>query len=622
MNLLIPISLLFLVISGTVSLFGADPAYARPVAERELGLNEAIRVYTEFADGGHRGMDDPGTGERFGYPDEDFDATTAVVVNWHRLPEEVPERDARLRYRTGLPVNGADEDPPDDWTVVGGISREFWHREERVNRVVLRGLEPDTVYEFQVSEDGRTYRFRTMPGSLEDRPVKIIFTGDHQSPDWTQHAHDNARMAAAQKPDLFVVAGDFVNDEGNPSAGNAERWALYLDTLFGVENGYFFYDKEIDGRLYTNLTIPHLAVVGNHEIGEEHHLRWPSGVMTVRSEPGYPRFTAANWTELLFHWPYQSEGFRCELHGDHPNITNVIDGFGHGGFGKLSFGDYLLLIALDNCCQNWAGEPDRGLRDWEGNPITDRWPWYEEHHADVRQDLWLRNLLEPEGRASAGERYRNIIPVYHRGLFGTARKNMTLKNRDLLHYWLPLLHRNNVKFIKEAHDHLYTRTIPLGIAQAPPEGTYQDTVTYAPRSWPLPPDTPQDYLDRYYTINVSRNRETGEIVAWEYQGNYVMHDPGGFIVQGHGGWAASRRQPGDRGGGNAGTWFVDPDKGGETFSGDASYHITTVHLTTDSLTFESFHPSQLEHFLSGAEPTPINRTRWSHTRGEWEILYP
>src|SRR5690625_7374559 len=76
------------------------------------------------------------------------------------------------------------------------------------------------------------------------------------------------------------------------------------------------------------------------------------------SEPWYPKYTAANWMELLFHFPFKSEGFYSEYRPDHPNINEeyVQAGFGPGGFGKLSFSDYLLLIALDNGIQNWEGE--------------------------------------------------------------------------------------------------------------------------------------------------------------------------------------------------------------------------------------------------------------------------
>lgn len=114
-----------------------------------------------------------------------------------------------------------------------------------------------------------------MPSSLVQRPVKIIITGDHQSPLWTDFAHDNAKMTAQLKPDMFIVNGDFVNCEGHVTLDNATRWALYLDTLYDTETGYFIYDKEIDGNIFTNLVIPHIALLGNHESGDYHHLRRP-----------------------------------------------------------------------------------------------------------------------------------------------------------------------------------------------------------------------------------------------------------------------------------------------------------------------------------------------------------
>ncbi len=578
-----------------------------------LGENEAIRTYVEFADGTNRGMYDAVTEDK-GYPDEDYDATTAMVVNWHRLPEENPEQDARLQYRKIHPSESR-------WNTSGGESREFWYREERVNRVLLKNLDPGSVYEYMVREDGNVFRFRTMPGNLEERPVKIVMTADHQQPDWPQVAHDNAKIAALQKPDMFIAAGDFVNDEGEVTPENAERWAKYLDILYGVEDGYFLYDKEIDGHLFTDLVIPHLSVLGNHETGKAHHIRWPSCVNTGSSEPGYPLYVAANWMELLFHWPYSSEGFYSEFRPDHPNMDpeQVREGFGKGGFGKLSFSDYLLLVGLDNS-QNWEGKPDKGLKDWEGNLITDRWPWYETHYSDVRQDLWLKNLMEPEGKPTAGETYTHILPVWHRGLFGSVRLNMSLKNRAVFKYWLPVLYRNNVKLVKEGHDHMFTRTVPLTITDEQPANTYVEKVYYEPRSWPLTENLSQEYLDDFYAVRTVKDMDTGEIIGWEYDGHYTAYDPEGMIAIGHGGWAAGRRDPEQRGGGNAGLWFVDERKGGEAFGGNEAYHMTTVHVTSDYLTVEAFHPDQLPNFENGIEPLPVHRFRWNVTEEKWKAF--
>jgi hypothetical protein len=577
-------------------------------ADEPLGQNEALRIYTEFADGTHRGMYDPDTDSR-GFPDEEYDATTAMVVNWHRLPETDPLLDARLSYRRVHPAESG-------WIIAEGESMEFWHREEKVNRVVLTNLDPGSVYEFKVRENGERFRFRTMPSSLDERPLKIVMTSDHQSPGWNRFAHDNSKMAALQKPDMFVIAGDFVNDEGRITPESANRWADYLDTLYGIEEGYFFYEKEIDGNVFDNLIIPHVSVLGNHETGDEHHIRWPADLYT--SNVGYPEYVASNWMQLLFHWPFSSEGFYSEFNPGHPNMNpeHVREGFGKGGFGKLSFSDYLLLIGLDNS-QNWEGEPDTGLRDWEGNLITDRWPWFETHHSDVRQDLWLENLLEPEDGLSAGETYTHIIPVWHRGLFGTVRKNMTYKNRSLLKYWLPILYRNGVKIIKEGHDHSFTRTIPLHISSEQPSNTSIERISYAPTSWPLSADLSQEYLDGFFSINSLKDSETGEITGWEYDGHFITYNPEGMIAVGHGGWAAGRREPGGRGGGNAGLWFVDAEKGGEAYGGDDSFHMTTVHLTNDHITVEAFHPDQLPNFESGSDAVPLHRFRWDKQADGW-----
>ena len=574
-----------------------------------LGENEAIRTYTEFADGSNRGMYDSES-DKGGFPDESYDATTAMVINWHRLPEEQSNMDSRVRYRKVHPTASS-------WTHAEGESFEFWYREEKVNRVILTGLSPGSIYEYKVKEDGEVFRFQTMPSSLDKRPVKIVMTADHQTEPWGQIAHDNAKMAAIQKPDMFVVVGDFVNDEGEVTEENASRWATYLDYLYGVDEGYFFYEKEIEGQVFDNIVIPHVSVLGNHETGKFNHIRWPADLYSPTG-PEYPTFVAANWSELLFHWPYKSEGFYSEFGPDHPNLDpeSAQDGFGHGGFGKLSFSNYLLLIGMDNS-QNWEGEPDRGLRDRDGNLITERWPWFETHHSEVRQDLWLENLLEPENGPTAGEVYSHIIPVWHRGLFGTGRMNMTLKNRPLLKYWLPILYRNGVKLIKEAHDHNFTRTVPLQITSEQPDNTYLKKVYYDPHTWDLTENLSQEYLDNFFAVNSLIDNDSDEIVGWEYDGKYITYAPEGTITVGHGGWTAGRRDPGQWGGGNAGLWFVDKGRGGDTFGGSESYHMTTVYLTNDDLTVEAYHPDQLSNFENAIEPIPIHRFRWDKTDEKW-----
>lgn len=586
----------------------AEPAI---VWNDHLGQAEAIRTYAEFADGRNRGLFSPETGTG-GFPDEDFDATTAMVINWHRLPEADPRHDAALKYRKVWPEQGT-------WNLATGASMEFWHREERINRVVLRGLHPNSVYEYRVREGGISFHLRTMPSSLDEREVTLAITADHQVPSWNQVAHDIAQLTAELDADMFLVAGDFVNCEGAVTEENARRWATYLDLLYNVEDGYLLVDLPLTDTLLTNRVIPHVGIPGNHEIGATNHLLWPAGVMTNMSEPGYPVYRPAHWMEQLFHWPFRSEGFYSEVRPDHPNIDpeHLRAGYGKGGFGALHFSDYLLLVALDNNSQNWPATPPVGLHDWRHEPIADTWPWFETFHSDVRQDLWLKQLLEPDNAPSAGERFTHILPVWHRGLFGTNRKSMTIKNRDIFTHWLPVLQRNGVKLIKEAHDHLYVRTVPMALDTLPPAGSSIDRVRYNPRNWSLPEDADQQYIDAFFTVEVVRDDQSGEIIGWKRGNQYLSYAPDGFRVLGHGGWAAGRAQPGTRGGGNAGFWFVDEALGGETYGGSASYHLNIIQLHSDGLTSKAFHPDALQAIRSGLDPEPLHLIHWNEHTGTW-----
>ncbi len=575
-----------------------------------LGKEEAIRVYVEFADGTNRGMYDEKT-QKGGFLDESYDATTAMVINWHKMPEGRSEWDAKIQYRKEYPNLS-------DWETEVGISKQFWFREERINRIVITQLDPNSIYAFRVKENGNTYRFRTMPSSLEERDVNFVIASDHQSPEWNSYSHKNSQMIGLLKPDFFLALGDYVNCSGQLNSNNAARWALYLDNLYNITDGYFIYDTIVEDRLYENVIIPHISILGNHEIGDKSHIRWPADIITQISDLDYPKFTAANWMELLFHFPYMSEGFYSEFRPDHPNINteNIAPGYGHGGFGKLSFSNYLLLIALDNN-QNWEGEPDKGLRDWQGNLITDTWPWFEANHSDIRQDIWLKNLLEPENEMDAQEKYQFIIPVWHRGLLGSARFNMSYKNRGVLQYWLPILYRSGVKFFAEAHDHLYGRSIPLGIYREKPSNTYIEKIYYAPLNWEYSPKLDQSYIDDFFSINCLKDMHTHEIVGWEYNGSYIFYEPTGMRSFGYGGWAARRRQVGERGAGNAGWWFVDPDKGGEHFSGEESYHINLIHLTSDKLTSKAYNADQYDTIKQGKEPIPIHVISWDNNLHKW-----
>ena len=128
-----------------------------------------------------------------------------------------------------------------------------------------------------------------------------------------------------------------------------------------------------------------------------------------------------------------------------------------------------------------------------------------------------------------------------------------------------------------------------------------------PMSWPLTDNPSRSYLEEFFAVNTIKNIDSGEIVGWEYEGNYISFDPQDMVATGHGGWAAGRRSQGDRGSRNVGLWFIDEQKGGQTYDGTESFHMNTVYLTNDDITVEVFRPDQVTYFENGTHPTPVHR---------------
>lgn len=164
------------------------------------------------------------------------DPTTTMTVHWHNYD---PSHNT-LRYRQSDSL---------DWGVVEGTSQPFPHTERLVHTAEIFGLSPDRTYELQVDGYGETFKFRTLPATLEDRTLKFVESGDV---DVTAAADDMARAVSAKDPSFVVVGGDHAYE--NSQASLYWKWLRYLEMFTTRVRGS-------DGRL-----IPVVAAVGNHEV--------------------------------------------------------------------------------------------------------------------------------------------------------------------------------------------------------------------------------------------------------------------------------------------------------------------------------------------------------------------
>lgn len=137
------------------------------------------------------------------------------------------------------------------WSKATGAKFSISDTTMQGRRVELKGLMPDTYYEFNIGKGiekpTEGWRFRTMPRDL-NRPVRFVTGGDMMH---TRQKLDKATgSAAALDPDFALLVGDLAYANGVSS----NRWVEWLKSWM---------ERAVspDGRL-----IPMVVGIGNHEV--------------------------------------------------------------------------------------------------------------------------------------------------------------------------------------------------------------------------------------------------------------------------------------------------------------------------------------------------------------------
>ncbi len=174
---------------------------------------------------------------------------------------------------------------------IASVPRRFGGATHWAHRIDLTGLNPGTLYQFQVGENPEKFFFETAPATLE-KTLTFAEGGDiGTDPKQVEPLH---RMAAAWDPLFGLVVGDHSYSNGKDINAEIKYFKLWHANMVTPAN-----------RL-----IPMVAGIGNHEVIGGFHKK--------------PE--------------------------DAPYFYSLFEGLfkGEGAYGALDFGSYLSIILLDS----------------------------------------------------------------------------------------------------------------------------------------------------------------------------------------------------------------------------------------------------------------------------------
>lgn len=229
------------------------------------------------------------------------DPLTTMTIQWHTIENENPSQEVFYK-----------EEDTTNWLSAIGTVRDMpvTNKKRKIHWTDLKGLKPNTGYEFRFSGDSpdKIYKFKTMPQTLNDRPIKIATSSDshdHYSSSWFEQM--TALMGGQQNgfdADIIIGIGDFTYDDGRIGQRYTDEW---IDLLKHFQKSF------VNSEGYI---IPMVQTVGNHDT-----LYQREGIHAPDNAPNF---------KALFAFPTQDN-----LPTQYPF------------FGRLNFGDYLQLILLD-----------------------------------------------------------------------------------------------------------------------------------------------------------------------------------------------------------------------------------------------------------------------------------
>ena len=276
----------------------------------------------------------------------------------------------------------------------------------RVYHTLLAGLVPGTVFSYRVSRAGKpVFTAEGHAPKGEQQPYRFVVNGDIGAA--TTDAKLLAKQSFLSHPDLVVIPGDIIYENGRVSEYDEKFWPIYNA------------DQLSDEGAPVMRSVPYVGAPGNHDVDNRSLDQYPDGLAYFyfwRQPLNGPAGKEGDAFVPVMTATTQHRAAFLQAAGEaYPNAVNYSFNYGNAHWTVVDSDPYV----------DWT---DSTLRDW------------------VAKDL----------AGAQGATWRFVI--FHHPGFSSAREHYEQQQTRLLS---PLFEAGKVDVVFSGHVHNYQRSFPM-----------------------------------------------------------------------------------------------------------------------------------------------------------------
>lgn len=276
----------------------------------------------------------------------------------------------------------------------------------RVYHVKLTNLTPGDTFSYRVSKAGKlTFTAEGRAPKSETQPYRFVVNGDIGA--GTTDAKLLAKQSFLSQPDLVVIPGDIIYENGRVSEYDDKFWPIYNA------------DQTSDEGAPLMRSIPYIGAPGNHDVDNRSLDQFPDGLAYFffwRQPLNGPAGKEGDaFVPTMTATPEHRKAFMAAAGEAYPNAVNYSFNYGNAHWMVIDSDPYV---------------------DWTDSSLC---AWVKKDLATARNATWR-------------------FVIFHHPPFNSAREHYEQQQTRLLS---PIFEAGKVDVVFSGHVHNYQRSFPM-----------------------------------------------------------------------------------------------------------------------------------------------------------------